>query len=153
MLFFSKKKYIIACFCMYFDISFCWGGGFSCRGCEECFEVSEDAKGYESSCKNIRPDCHPCSEHCVFVCQRLIPLQPSHLHILPLHPHLTPCIKLHFVRSDCAAVTKRAASVHLDTQSAPVTAVMSRGQCVLHYSESSASLFKMVLEATGSPRR
>lgn len=34
-------------------------------------------------------DYHPCSKHCVFVCQRLILLQPSHLHILPLHPHPT----------------------------------------------------------------
>lgn len=66
-------------------------------------------------------------------------------------PHPTP--QLHFVRSDCAAVTKRAASVHLDGQRGPVTAVMSRGQCVLHYSDSSASLFKKVLEATGTPRR
>lgn len=34
-------------------------------------------------------DYHPCSKHCVFVCQRLILLQQSHLHILPLHPHPT----------------------------------------------------------------
>lgn len=53
------------------------------------------------------PDCHPCSKPCVFVCQRLIPLQPSHLHILPLRPHPIPRIQPHFVRSDCAAVTKK----------------------------------------------
>lgn len=53
------------------------------------------------------PDYHPCSKHCVFVCQRLIPLQPSHLHILPLHPQPIPRIQLHFVRSHCAAITKK----------------------------------------------
>lgn len=43
---------------MYMFFSFCWVF-FPCRGCEECFEASADAKGYECSCKNIRPGLPP----------------------------------------------------------------------------------------------
>lgn len=124
-----------------------------CTSCEGCFAYLRIPKDTSPAVKISGPDCHPCSKHCVFVCQRLNPSQPSHLHILPLRPHPTPRIQLHFVRSDCAASTKRAASVHLDTQRTPVTAVMSPGQGVLHYSESSASLFKKVLKAIWTPRR
>lgn len=64
-------------------------------------------------------DCHPCSKHCVFVCQRLILLLPSHLHILSLHPPLYYCIQIHSVRSDRVfSKDKSNACVHLDGVSA-----------------------------------
>lgn len=110
-------SYFLACrFLPIYFIDFKWI--FLFRFCMYIFffpaEVAKNAlkdlwtpKDTTPAVKISGPDCHPCSKHCVFVCQRLIPLQPSHLHILPLRPHHIPRIQPHFVRSDCAAVTKK----------------------------------------------
>lgn len=62
---------------------------FPAEAVKNALKHLQTPKDMSPAVKISASDYHPCSKHCVFVCQRLILLQPSHLHILPLHPHPT----------------------------------------------------------------
>lgn len=85
-----------SCTCVFY---FSYGG----RG--ECFEASTDAKGSESSCKNSSLRLPPMQRAaCLCVKERSCCSHPISIscHCTPT----PPCLQLHSVRSDCAAITK-----------------------------------------------
>lgn len=88
-------------------------------------------------------DYHPCSKHCVFVCQRLILLLMSHLYILSQHPPPCFCAQIHSVRSDSV---ERGLHVFMWIPSA--SHGLSGQQCVYIYLESSAWILQNALRAT-----
>lgn len=88
-------------------------------------------------------DYHPCSKHCVFVCQRLILLLMSHLYILSQHPPPCFCTQIHSVRSDSV---ERGLHVFMWIPSA--SHGLSGLQCVYIYLESSAWIQQNALRAT-----
>lgn len=145
----AKRKYILSMF-LHVRVFFF----FFFRGCEECFEASMDAKGYESSCKNISLKPPPMQQALCVCVSKTDPVAAIPSPYPATTPPPRPCIRLHFVRSDCVAIAK-GLQVFIWTLSTPrwLGYVMWKEQCVLHYFESSALLFKKVLEATGTPRR
>lgn len=120
---------------------------------EECFEVSTDVKGYESSCKNITLRLPPMQQALCICVSKTDPVAAVPSPYPATTPPPPPRLTASLCEVQFCCQYQRTANVHLDTQHTPVTAVMSKEHCVPHYFKSSASLFKKVLEATGTPRR
>lgn len=114
-------------------------------GFEQSSESSIEAKGDVGPAVKIwGRDYHPCSKHCVFVCQRLILSLTSHLYILSRHPPLSAlAAQIHSVRS--GGVQQRLHVFHLDNSALPID---SQGCGLYIYLESSARLPQKELRAT-----
>lgn len=117
-------------------------GGFE-KSSESSIEVEGDVG---TAVKIWGWDYHPCSKHCVFVCQRLILSLTSHLCILSRHPALSALgTQIHSVRSaesssGCMCFICVTQRLDLDSQ-----------DCGLYiYLESSARLPQKALRATSN---
>lgn len=113
----STFKHVFACTCFFFYL----------QETEECFEVSTDVKGYESSCKNISLRLPPMQQALCVCVSKTDPVAAVPSPYPATTPPPPPMLTASLCEVWFCCQYQKTACVHLDTQHTPVTAAHVEG--------------------------